>query len=432
MAKKGSNRPSNRPPRPPATRWDRYQPMLERVLFVLALLGVLVTVDMNVTELSGQGCLSRVSMLFGGGGSAESTCSFALESELSTFLGVPNTVWGLLFYLAVAGLTLGVVFGGTERRALLNKARVAAIGFGFVYSMALTVYQFAVLPARCIPCLVSATLVTLLALATAYYFFSGGVSVPRGAAAPPSKAFYGGVAGVILVLILVDVSLGAFAEAPGPAVAEGQLPEVPALDIDVETQCRYDPGKPYYENINLLVGENDAVKGDPDAEVTVVEFLDPNCPHCRTTHPIMQVAAARYGDKARFVYKPVALVGRQSIPQVAALYHAAEKGKFFEMLDYQFANQSPRTGIPADALRKAGARMGLNADSLDAYLASREAADALRRESRIFRDLGLTGVPTIIVGGRVVASSARNVECIGYFIDQAAAADTSAAMTDAG
>ena len=38
----------------------------------------------------------------------------------------------------------------------------------------------------------------------------------------------------------------------------------------------------------LLVKPHSPVKGNPDAKVTIVEFLDPECEACRSMHPIVK------------------------------------------------------------------------------------------------------------------------------------------------
>jgi len=81
------------------------------------------------------------------------TCGAALESDLSTFLGLPISLWGSAFYLATAVLTASLLlrresFGGTASEVLLL---FAYLGVGISGSLAF--YTALVLPSACPFCL---------------------------------------------------------------------------------------------------------------------------------------------------------------------------------------------------------------------------------------------------------------------------------------
>ena len=60
------------------------------------------------------------------------------------------------------------------------------------------------------------------------------------------------------------------------------LPKLPAVDIAVD---------------------DDPVRGNPQAEVTVVEFSDFDCPYCIRIQPTVQKIRAKYGDRIKWVFK---------------------------------------------------------------------------------------------------------------------------------
>ena len=180
--------------------------LYERILFVLALLGVLTAVHLMLTARTNfeQDCFFGVFEA-----QAEvSGCQAAFESAVGSPLGVSNAVWGGLFYLAVAGLGGAIALGASDRRAWLKKARAVLIGVGFLYALFLTVYQFVVLPARCPLCLISAALVTGLFAVQAVYLRNP-PQAPSTMKANKRKregALYGALA--VVVLLLVAVLLG--------------------------------------------------------------------------------------------------------------------------------------------------------------------------------------------------------------------------------
>src|SRR5690606_32768031 len=98
----------------------------------------------------------------------------------------------------------------------------------------------------------------------------------------------------------------------------------------------YDASKSRVENYEDFVSFGDPSAGDPNSDVIVIEFFDPNCPHCKTLHPLMKAAVDSLGSQARFVFRPFVL-RPSSLMQIEALHIAAQQGKFFEMLDAQYA-----------------------------------------------------------------------------------------------
>lgn len=399
-----------------AGRFGIHRPLLERIFFILALAGVLVTAHLNFWYSADQALADDPVCGVG------FNCEAVLQSDPAP-LGISSSVWGLLFYIVVAGACAGIAFLGDERRVLLKKARAAMVGFGFLYSMFLTGYQFFVLPERCLLCLLSATLVTLMTILLAVYLFRSSPASGRGkkaAAAQPDFKLYGAL--VVALLLLVGVDYGYYASQEPAVGSDDVLASVPAAaDVPVDVSlCRFDAERPYYSNINMLVGEEDPILGNPNAPVTLMEFLDPNCPHCATLHPVMKAIAAKYPEQVRVVYKPVAIVGSasHSVEEVGALMLAHDAGKFQEMLDYQFVNQNPREGLSIEELSDYAATLGLDGDAFRQALEEGQMIPRIQRNRRVWQDLGFSGVPTVIFEGHVVFHRSRSVGCLSHFIEQ--------------
>ena len=424
MAKKGKKKATPPPSAPPPSRMALHVPKLETVFFVLALAGILVTAHMNfwwqhyqAVPAAAQADVTCGLPGLGGAGDSAFDCAGAFESGAGTLFGVPNAIWGLLFYLAVAGLTAAIVFGGAgDRRVLLKKIRAGMIGFGLVYTLGLTFYQFVVLPKTCLLCLISALFVVGLFVTLVLYLRT---EPTREKPKAPSLALYGGLA--VLALLLVGADFGYFSTQEIPEIAEAETPITEASDFDGATQCRYFEDAPYYSNFNMLVAPEDAIVGPESAPVTIIEYFDPNCPHCKTAYPDLKAVAARFPETARIVYKPVAVMGGQSSAQVAALHAAAEAGNqaFFMMLESQFEHQKPRTGNTMEELRDFAEDAGMDDAAMARRIRDGEFRRRMANDLRIFRDLGFTGVPTIVVNGRRIGT--RSAACLGYFVEQALA-----------
>ena len=432
MAKqsKKKTRGKQKAPTLPLSRWAAHRPLFERIFFVVALMGVLVTAHFNLTASTGfeQECL------FGAFESPVETsgCQAALESAVGRPLGVSNAVWGMLFYLVVAGLCAAIVFGTEARRIFLKRARAVLVGLGFFYSMFLTAYQFVAMPARCPLCLISALLVTVL-LGVQVLYLVQPVDLSTMTMKAKKKVREGALYGALAVMMLLFAGADAayFNNLAEPAADQttqtaqtAQTAPAPVTQPVADTdeagssgnECLYDPNKAPIENFEALVGPHDPYKGNPDAAVTVVEFFDPNCPHCKSLHPVMKATIAKYEDRARFVYKSVSL-WQYSIGQNAALWAAAEEGKFFEMLDLQFEKQQ-RGGFGMPKIRELATQVGMDADSLEKRMRDGQYDDLINGANKQAQAAGVSGVPAVLINGRFVAKGSRTEACLGQLIEE--------------
>ncbi len=398
---------------PPAGRLAAHRSLYERILFMLALAGVLVAAHLNIWY--GAEVVLNDDPICGAG--------FDCQAVLATDpmpLGVPSAVWGLLFYLTLAGVCAGIAFFTDEKRVLLKKARVGLIGFGLVYSLYLTGYQFFALSDRCLLCLLSASIVTAMAVVLAFYVFKPAPPTHSRRAASVLKGeyqLYGALA--VLLLLLAGADFVYFNSLNLPTVGTVEAMAVAAdLPVDV-SQCRFDTEKPTYSNFNRLVEDDDAIQGNPDAPVTLIEYLDPNCPACRRAHPVMKAVALKYPDQVRIVYKPVAIVAQtaRSPEEVVALYLANEQGKFVEMLDLEFLHQNA-AGLSVNQLSGFARQLEMDATEFGDQLTDGRFSNRIRRQRQIFDGLRLSGVPTLILEGRVIHTDSRSVGCLSYFIEQ--------------
>lgn len=383
-------------------RLRTYQPLWDRLIFGLSLIGVLVVTHLGIQQSRGfdRGCVGFEEIGVGGGAF---DCASVLASGASTFLGLSNIVWGLGFYLAVAGLSFAGPWLSAERRGHAKLTRAGVVAAGLVYSAYLVYYQFVQLDQLCALCLASAGIVGTLALLVGLSLVSSNRSKHVSMTARTAKRELT-LFGVLLALtvVLAGADLVYFSQLEPAKGAE---------------ECYFDPEKDPVENYGQLVGFNDPSEGNPDAAVTVIEFFDPNCPHCKTFHSVMKEVVDQYEDEAHFVYKPMPLWG-YSVPQIEALYAADQEGKFMAMLEAQYARQQ-QGGLSAGQMRAIASEIGMNPDVLTSRLESQKFRDRVMAQRKQAVKIGVDSTPTVLVNGRFVASRSRTVECLGEFIESA-------------
>lgn len=410
---------------PVAVRLAAYRPVLDRVVFGVALLGLVVTAHLYIQQGRGfdRGCLG-----FSEPSAASAGCAIVTQSEASTLFGVSNAIWGFVFYLAVVGLSLALPFVVRQRQPLVKRARAALIAFGFLYSLYLVYFQSIQLDTFCALCLTSAGLVATLFVLQVVDYVRPPDPAPMSPSAmsPASPSRQGLVLGglVVAVFVLIGADFAYFnsiAVAPAGDLAFDPNAEPVSQQVYGPGECRYDPNLRPVADYASYVNAIDPIRGNPDAPVTVIEFFDVNCPHCKTLHPIMEQVIAEHGERARFVYKPF-VIFQQSVAQTAALYAAAQEGKFFEMLDLQFEAQNPR-GLSAEQLRGMARQIGIDPDLMIQRVESGLFMSFIQMQQRLGQEAGLRSVPSVMINGRVVETASKTPECLGQLITAAAAAN---------
>ena len=138
------------------------------------------------------------------------------------------------------------------------------------------------------------------------------------------------------------------------------------------------------------------VGGNPDGDVTLVEFYDYNCPYCRQMSGVIAQAEAA-DPKLRLVYKEWPILG-SVFPAKAAL--AAERqGKFivFHRALYQLRGQVDEGKTLATAVS-----LGLDLDRLKSDLQEPAIDAMLKRNVTLARALKIDGTPGFVIGDRIL------------------------------
>lgn len=89
------------------------------------------------------------------------------------------------------------------------------------------------------------------------------------------------------------------------------------------------------------VGDQDHIRGEKNAKVTIVEYSDFECPFCSRFHPTLVQLMNEYKGQVRWVYRHFPLSSHPNAQKAAeASECAAEQGKFWELADKMFEKQA--------------------------------------------------------------------------------------------
>ena len=93
--------------------------------------------------------------------------------------------------------------------------------------------------------------------------------------------------------------------------------------------------------LSLPVGDRDHTIGPDTAPVTLVEYGDLECIHCRKVNPIIKALREKEGSRLRYVYRHFPISSIHPYAQLAAQANeaAAAQGKFWEMQEALFDHQ---------------------------------------------------------------------------------------------
>lgn len=391
-----------------------YRPRLECLLFGLSLLGLLDVVHLFIQQRRGfaDGCLGLATLE---SGSSTFDCAAVTTGPRSELLGVPNVTWGFGFYLSVALLTVLVFEVGPRIREWIQGVRTGVLTGGVLYAAYLTYLQVGPIGAFCILCLVSAVLATFLFGTQIALFVTSSSSIES---PMPTRLVKRQIALFIYFAAAAVVLAGAdfvyFNGAQGPSKTTRTAAAAPE---SVPDQCELEAKDPVAENGASLVSFQDITKGSGESGVTVVEYFDPNCPHCKDFHQVMKKLVEAHSEEVRFVYKPFPL-RQSSLPEIQALYVAAQSGKFSEMLDAQYARQN-RSGISMSDLRAIASEIGMDSDVLSEKVDQNAHRDQVLKQRKRAVKIGVDSTPTVLVNGYFVKT--RTPECMNTFIEQAKA-----------
>ena len=156
----------------------------------------------------------------------------------------------------------------------------------------------------------------------------------------------------------------------------------------------------------LITAETHRLTTPTEPEVTVVEFLDFECPACGDWQPVVSELAERYGDRVEFAFRhlPLPMHGN-AITAALALEGAAEQGETVAMYDRLFQTQSEWGGAGpdthADTFRGYAEELGLDMVAYDEVVADPATLDRVSRDAAAAEELGVSSTPTFIVDGEI-------------------------------
>ena len=175
----------------------------------------------------------------------------------------------------------------------------------------------------------------------------------------------------------------------------GQQPQRPTMP---------EPPSEDFTKVHEIPVAHSPVRGNKDAPITIVEFVDFQCPFCGRFHPPVLEVLKAYPDKVKYILKNFPLPFHpQALPAAKAAFAAGEQGKYFEMVDAILADNS---NLGEEKFKELAKKIGLNVDKFTKDLAEKDAQwqQWITADMELVEKVDVRGTPTFFLNGRKTMS----------------------------
>lgn len=146
-----------------------------------------------------------------------------------------------------------------------------------------------------------------------------------------------------------------------------------------------------------------AFAGNPNGDVTIVEYSDFACPYCKQTTAAID-RLLKEDKNIKVVFRELPILSEASNTAALMALAAAKQGKYYTFHKTMFA-----TGRPTPSTIEAAAtESGLDLSAARAFMASSEAEAEIQANIAIARRLQFTGTPAFVIGDQ------SQVGAVGY------------------
>lgn len=148
----------------------------------------------------------------------------------------------------------------------------------------------------------------------------------------------------------------------------------------------------------------DHVYGDKSSSVVLIEYGDFQCPGCAAAYPQVKTIKETYKDKIGFIFRnfPLTTIHPNALAASTAAEAAGLQGKFWEMHDALYANQTAWSDINAakrtDSFAGFAQDIGLDVEKFKTDLNDPKINAKINRDRAFANKLNVSGTPTFYIG----------------------------------
>ncbi len=156
------------------------------------------------------------------------------------------------------------------------------------------------------------------------------------------------------------------------------------------------------------------VGGNPDGDVTMVEFFDYNCPYCRQVAPVI-IDAEADDPELRIVYKEFPILGPGSIFAAKAALAAARQGRYVE---FHKAMMNASGRVDEALTLSIAEEAGLDIERLKQDMKDPAVQAEIDGNIELAQALRINGTPAFVIGDEILRG-ATDLETMTGLIEEA-------------
>lgn len=151
-----------------------------------------------------------------------------------------------------------------------------------------------------------------------------------------------------------------------------------------------------------LASAESPTRGDSDAKVHIVEFLDPACETCARYRPVVELIVGENPHRVRLSVRHVAFHDGSEFA-IRTLEAARQQGKYWEALEALLSTQqywAPQHRPKPDRILRVASTMDLDRHRLQLDLQAAAVTERIRQDRTAARALRVSATPTFFVNGK--------------------------------
>jgi protein-disulfide isomerase len=188
----------------------------------------------------------------------------------------------------------------------------------------------------------------------------------------------------------------------------------PEIFLEAQSALESKMEKDQAEKLKVAIAENASeiyrdpkadVAGNPNGDITVVEFFDYNCGYCkRGLHDVIKLVE---GDpKVRVVFKELPILSKGSEEASRIAIAAGRQGKYWDMHKAMLEAKGQMNEANALAI---ATKLGLDIDKLKKDMASPEVEAEIKKSEALAKKMGVNGTPHFLVGDRAIPGAPEDL-----------------------
>jgi protein-disulfide isomerase len=188
----------------------------------------------------------------------------------------------------------------------------------------------------------------------------------------------------------------------------------PEIFLEAQTALEAKMEKEQAEKLKTAISENAKeiyrdpnadVAGNPNGDITVVEFFDYNCGYCkRGLHDIVKLVDTDKNVRVVFKELPILSKGSEEASRVAIA--SGKQGKYWDVHRAMLESKGAMNEANAIAIAQ---KLGLDIEKLKKDMASPEVEAEIKKSEALAKKMGVNGTPHFLVGDRAIPGAPEDL-----------------------